>query len=66
MPAHRAKGATKALLYAAPGASAWRALSALSRTRERTATRHMASAITMQCAVAFPTLASDPYLQGAL
>jgi hypothetical protein len=29
MPAHRAKGATKALLYAAFGASAWRALSAL-------------------------------------
>jgi hypothetical protein len=29
MPAHRAKGATKALLYAAFGAPAWRALSAL-------------------------------------
>jgi hypothetical protein len=29
MPAHRAKGGTKALLYAAFGASAWRALSAL-------------------------------------
>jgi hypothetical protein len=29
MPAHRAKGATKVLLYAAFGASAWRALSAL-------------------------------------